>query len=356
MNSWIPRRTVPGARRSGGALLLACALLAGPLPPAWAQSRAASAAAQRLVDATPPADRAALVLPFDLSRRGDWHYTPRSRDGLAWKAMGAAQRDAATALLKSALNDRGVQKLRALMALEITLRELEAFGLSRDPENYAFALYGQPGSDAWGWRIEGHHLSLHFSLKGDEVVATLPQFMGANPSVVPRDVPGGPPRGFRLLGAEEDLARQWLASLDDAQRATAVFDSRTYGDIVSRNAARAQPLDAVGLAFDRQSAAQQALLLRLVAAFAEHLQPALAEARLARVRAAPAASIRMGWAGSTQPGQPHYFRIQGATFLIEFDNSGGRHIHAVWRDFDGDFGRDLLREHHAAARGTAHRH
>jgi len=346
--------------RSAAGPALGFVVVAGlgcPAMPAQAQvaTATASAAAQRLLDATPAAERAALALPFDDARRSDWHYTPRSRDGAAWKAMRPAQRDAALALMKSALNERGVLKVRTLMALENTLRALETFGLSRDPENYAFALYGVPGTAAWGWRIEGHHLSLHFSLRGDEVVATLPQFFGANPSEVPRDVPGGPPKGFRLLGAEEDLARRWLASLDETQRAQAIFDTRTYGDIVSRNAPRAQPLEPVGLAFDRLSAAQQALLLELVAAFADHLQPALAQARLARARAAPPASIRFGWAGSTRPGEPHYFRIQGATFLIEFDNSGGRHIHAVWRDFDGDFGRDVLREHYersAAKRGA----
>jgi hypothetical protein len=119
--------------------------------------------------------------------------------------------------------------------------------------------------------------------------------------------------------------------------------------------ARAQPLDAVGLPFDEMDAAQQALALKLIGAFAEHLQPELAQARLARVRAGSLGTIRVGWAGSTQPREPHYFRIQGANFLIEFDNSGGNHVHSVWRDFDGDFGRDVLREHYRGAAGT-HRH
>ncbi len=287
---------------------------------------------------------------MDDARRADWHYTPRRREGLAWKQMSPAQRDATTSLIRSALNDRGVAKVHALMALEITLRELESFGLNRDPENYAIAIYGQPGDRGWGWRIEGHHLSLHFSLDGDRHVATLPQFFGANPAVVPRQVAGGLPEGFRLLGTEEDLARRWFASLDEAQRRTAHFDSRTYGDIVSRNADRARPLDAVGLPFPAMTAAQQALLLRLITAFADHLQPSLAEARLARVRAAPLASIRVGWAGSTQPREAHYFRIQGASFLIEYDNSGGNHVHSVWRDFEGDFGRDVLRDHYRRRR------
>lgn len=320
-----------------------------------AQAPSAAAAARQLLDATPAAQRPQLLLPFTEAARSDWHYTPRRRDGVPWKVMSVPQREATTALLRSALSERGLDKVRALMALEITLRQLEAFGLSRDPENYALALYGTPGSGGWGWRIEGHHLSLHFSLDGDRYVSTLPQFFGANPAVVPRDVSGAPREGFRLLGSEEDLARQWFASLSPAQRSRA-FDSRTYRDIVSGNAPRARPLEAAGLPFAQMDGAQQAQVLKLIAAFADHLQPELAEARLARVRAAPLESIKVGWAGSTVPRQPHYFCIQGATFLIEYDNSGGNHVHSVWRDFDGDFGRDVLREHYRRAEGSAHGH
>jgi len=335
-------------------LILAALLVALP---GHAQPPTPVQAAQRLIDATPAAQRSELRLPFTDAARSDWHYTPRRRAGLAWKAMGPAQRNAATALLRTALNERGLDKVRAVMALEIALRQLESSGLSRDPENYAFAVYGEPGSAAWGWRIEGHHLSLHFSLDGDRYVSTLPQFFGANPATVPRDFGGGAPQaGFRLLGSEEDLARQWLASLGPAQRSRAVFDSRPFGDIVSGNAARAKPLDVAGLPFADMDAAQQAQVLKLVAAFADHLQPELAQARLTRVQAAPLATLRMGWAGSDKPGQPFYFRIQGASFLIEFDNSGGNHVHSVWRDFDGDWGRDVLREHYRDAEGSGHRH
>jgi hypothetical protein len=342
------------------ARLLAVTWLALMLPAAIAQTGAsgpsARSAALRLIDATPAGERSQLLHVFSLTARSDWHYTPRQRDGLAWKHMSAEQRAASTALLRSALNEPGHDKVLALMALETTLRELESFGLSRDPQNYALALYGQPGDGAWGWRIEGHHLSLHFSLDADRYVATLPQFFGANPARVPPGAAAaGPPPGFRLLGSEEDGARAWLASLSDAQRRVAIVDARPYGDILSRNAARARPLGDGGLAFGAMDAGQQALLLKLVAVFAEHLQPELAQARLARVRAAPLDSIRIAWAGSTQPREPHYFRIQGATFLIEYDNSGGNHVHSVWRNFDGDFGRDKLAEHYRRA-DDAHGH
>lgn len=321
-----------------------------------AQAPTPTQAGLQLVQATPAAQRGDLLQSFTDAARSDWHYTPRRRDGIAWKAMSPAQREATTALLRTALNEGGLDKVRAVMALEIALRQIEGSGNSRDPENYAVALFGEPGATGWGWRIEGHHLSLHFSLDGDRYVSTLPQFFGANPAVVPRDVVGAPKQGFRLLGSEEDLARQWLASLGPAQRSRAIFSTRPFGDIVSGNAPHAKPLDAAGLPFEDMNAGQQAQVLKLIGVFADHLQPELAQARLARVRAESLDGIRMGWAGSSQPGEPHYFRIQGTGFLIEFDNSGGNHIHSVWRDFDGDFGRDVLGEHYRKAEGSAHRH
>jgi hypothetical protein len=343
-------------------LLLALPLSMATLGVALAHAPSPSSAALQLLGATPRAERPKLELAFTDAARSDWHYIPRSRSGIAWREMSAAQREATLLLLRSALSDKGVDKVHALMALEIALRELETFGRSRDPENYAVALFGSPqagasaSAAAWGWRIEGHHLSLHFTLQGDRYVSSLPQFMGANPALVSRDFKGGPRQGTRVLAEEEDLARQLMAALPPAQSAVALFDRRPYGDIVTRNAERLSPLAPVGVAFKDLASAEQALLLRLVRAFAEHLRPELLEQRLARVRAGGLDSIRFGWAGSLTRGEPFYYRIQGATFLIELDNSGGNHIHSVWRDFEGDWGRDTLREHYGAAASGGQRH
>jgi len=336
----------------------AAALLAAALAAAPAAHAAALDAARALSAATPAGARASLEFPLDDDKRSDWNYTPRRRDGLAWKDMGTVQRDAATALMRSALSDTGLAKARAVMALEIVLRDVEAFGLGRDPDNYAFAIYGTPAADApWGWRIEGHHLSLHFTLAGDRYVATLPQFFGANPAELPRDSPkAGMNKGARLLGREEDLARALLDSLDTAQKRAAIVDDRPYGDIVTRNAAKLDPVTPAGVPFSALAASQQATLLKLVTTFAEHLQPALAEARLARVRDSGLDSLRFAWAGSTRRGEPYYFRVQGARMLIELDNSGGNHIHSVWRDADGDWGRDVLREHYRRTGTAPHKH
>ncbi|HEU4578964.1 MAG TPA: DUF3500 domain-containing protein [Polyangiaceae bacterium] len=326
---------------------------------AVAGAPSASRAALLLQQSTAAGARKQLDQPFSDAARSDWHYVPRSRAGIAWRDMNAQQREATTQLLRSALSDAGVDKVHAVMALEIALRELETFGSHRDPGNYALALFGTPGSgeQPWGWRIEGHHLSLHFTLQGDRYLSTLPQFMGANPALVPRDIAkGGPKQGTRVLAQEEDLARQLMAALPERERALALFDQRPYGDIVTRNAQKLDPLTPVGVAWPQLPAAEQALLLRLVRAFAEHLRPELVEQRLERVRAGGLDSLRFGWAGSLTRGEAFYFRIQGATFLIELDNSGGNHIHSVWRDFEGDWGRDVLAEHYRGSAGTGHVH
>lgn len=328
----------------------------------WASAAepTASAAALELVATTPADARGRLLQPFTDDARSDWHYVPRQRVGIAWKEMGEAQRKATTALLRTALSAPGLDKIRAVMALEIALRELETFSSRRDPDNYALAIYGTPAAtgNAWGFRLEGHHLSLHFTLQNDRFLSTLPQFMGSNPALVPRDMPNGGPRaGMRVLGEEEDLARRLMDALPPQQRAIAHFETHTYGDIVSKNAKKLDPMRPVGVEFGVLPAAEQATLLRLIGAFASHLRPELAEARLARVRAGGLTSIRFGWAGSLEVGKPFYFRIQGATFLIELDNSGGNHIHSVWRDFEGDWGRDVLGEHYGnAARSHGHAH
>jgi hypothetical protein len=168
-------------------------------------------------------------------------------------------------------------------------------------------------------------------------------------------VPGAPKKDTRVLAEEEDQARALLAALNPTARAAAVFDTRTYGDIVTRNARSIDPLAPVGVRFADLASGEQARLLRLISAFASHLRPELSERRLQRVRAGGLDSIRFGWAGPTERGKPFYYRIQGPRFLIELDNSGGNHIHTVWRDFDGDWGRDVLGEHYAGS-GKAHGH
>jgi hypothetical protein len=325
-------------------------LLAHPAYP-----QAMRQAAERLLAAVPESTRAKIQRPFEDSDRLDWHYTPRSRNGAALKELDARGREAVHALLKTALSAAGYRKATNIIELELVLREIEAFGLMRDPERYHFTLYGKPDAKAaWGWRFEGHHLSLNFTLAGDRASADTPSFFGSNPATVMK----GAKKGLRVLAAEEDEARALLGMLDEAQRREAVFESRTYGEIVTSNAARVDPIKPVGVAAAKLDEKQRAQLMKLIEAYASSFEPGLAQSRLARVRDGGVENVRFGWAGSTERGRQHYYRVQGPRFLIEYDASqnDGNHVHTVWRDFSGDFGRDLLKAHYENAKGSSHKH
>jgi hypothetical protein len=311
--------------------------------------------AERVLAALPEGQRAKAARPFDDSDRVDWHYTPRSRNGISLKELDARGRDAVHALLKNALSAVGYRKVVNIIELELALREMETFGLMRDPERYHITFYGAPSrTERWGWRFEGHHLSLNFTLAGDRLAVDTPSFFGANPATVQK----GAKKGLRALGEEHDAGWALLESLGEAQRREGVFDTRTYGDIVTGSRDKVEPLDAAGISAAKLDERQRALLWKLVETYARSFETGLAEARLTRAKQGGIEAIRFGWAGSIARGKPHYYRAQGPLFLIEYDASqnDGNHIHTVWRDFTGDFGRDLLREHYAAARGSSHRH
>lgn len=320
-----------------------------------AHAQAMRQAAEALLAGLPETARAKVVRAFDDRDRLDWHYTPRSRNGAALKELDARGREAVHALLRTALSASGYRKAVNIIELELVLREIETFGMMRDPERYHLTIYGRPDAKAaWGWRFEGHHLSLNFTLAGDRASADTPSFFGSNPATVTK----GAKKGLRVLAAEEDEARTLLGMLDEAQHREAVFESRSYGEIVTGNAGKVDPLKPVGIAAAKLDEKQRAQLMKLIEVYAGSFEPALAKARLARVRDGGMENIRFGWAGSTERGRQHYYRVQGPRFLIEYDASqnDGNHIHTVWRDFSGDFGRDLLRQHYALAKGSSHRH
>jgi len=327
----------------------------GPGHPSAAVAGKMRIAVERLLAALPEKSRAQAMRPFDDRDRTDWHYTPRARNGVSLKELDAPAREAVHGLLRLALSVPGYRKAVNIIELELVLREMETFGLSRDPERYHLTVYGRPDrAQRWGWRFEGHHLSLNFTLAGEKLVVDTPSFLGANPATVS----SGPKKGLRALGEEHDAGWALLDSLSTEQRREAIFSDRTYGDIVTGNRDRVEPLDGAGILAAKLDERQRALLWKLIETYAATFEPGLAAARLARAKQGGMEAIRFAWAGSTARSRPHYYRLQGPHFLIEYDASqgGGDHIHTVWRDFTGDFGRDLLREHYAAMRGTAHRH
>jgi hypothetical protein len=325
-----------------------CALLASL--PAGAQPQLAErmrAAAGALMASLDPGRRQALVREFGDDQRTEWAYVPRRRPGLSFADVSPVQRDAVHRLLRTALSATGHRKVLNIIELELVLREIELTGFFRDPEKYSIVFFGAPDAkQPWGWRFEGHHLSLSFTLHGDQV-ATTPSFFGANPA----EVRSGAKKGQRTLAAEEDEARTLLGMLDERQRREAIVDARSYGEIVTRAAPQVAPLEGRGLAVAAMTAPQRAQLRKLLEVYAGNFEPAIREARLARALEGIDA-MRFAWAGPTERGRPHYYRLQGPRVLVEYDSSqdGGNHVHTVWRDFSGDFGRDLLREHHARFR------
>jgi hypothetical protein len=275
-----------------------------------------------------------------------WHFVPQfERNGLQVKAMTEPQRKAAHELLKTGLSDRGYTTYTQIMQLESILREVEkGKGPIRDPEGYRFSVFGTPSAKGtWAWRVEFHHVSLHFTVVNGTAIASTPSFAGANPAEV-RD---GPQKGQRTLGPLEDTARALVTALDANQRKTAIFNTVALNDIVTENALDINPLSPSGLKASEMTAAQRDLLMKIVDSYAGLMAADIAADRLAKLKIAGLENITFAWAGAIERGQKHYYRVQGPTFLIEFDNTqnDGNHVHSVWRDFRGDFGRDLLREH-----------
>jgi hypothetical protein len=315
-------------------------------------------AARSFLSALTPEQRARAVFPFDADERLNWHYIPRPRKGLSFKEMDTPQRERAHAFLHAALSQQGYLKATTIMSLEEILRALEGGrGPARDPELYFFSFFGEPSEkETWGWRVEGHHLSLNVTVVQGRLIASTPQFFGANPA----EVKEGPRRGLRALPAEEDLARALLHSLTPEQRAQAVIATDAPREIITGASRRAQIGEAKGLAVGEMTDKQRATFTALLRVYVEAMPQAIADERLARLRKAGMEKIRFAWAGGAERGQPHYYRIQGPTFLVEYDNTqdNANHIHTVWRDFHGDFGEDLLREHYRAYHqpGSAHVH
>ena len=329
----------------GGAALLALAQNNTPPPSATLSAAGMEEAAQAFLDLLDDDARARAHRAFEDEERFNWHFVPRRRNGLPLKAMNEAQRKAALALLQSALSQQGYEKATHVIELERILGVLENNPTRRDPENYYVTIFGTPSEDVpWGWRFEGHHLSLNFSSVTREVVASTPAFFGANPA----EVPGGAREGWRVLAVEEDRARALLGLLDDAQRARALIATTAPRDIITGNDRHARLQSFEGLPASAMTPAQRDTLLRLVEAYTHNMPPDVAAAAWGRIEEAGIDKVYFAWAGSTRRGEGHYYRIHGPTLLLEYDNTqnNANHIHTVWRGFENDFGEDLLRKHY----------
>jgi hypothetical protein len=307
-----------------------------------------AAAATAFLNALSPEQSSRARFAMDTPERTRWHFIPPEvfpRAGVVLTELDGRQRAAAHTLLKAGLSQLGYETATAIMALEQVLRELEQGGqFARDSTAYYITVFGTPSATGtWAWRFEGHHLSLHYTVVDGSVTVSTPSFLGASPA----EVRAGPHQGRRALGPAEDAAYALLRSLNEAQRAQAVISDTAPADILTGTIVPAEPLRPAGLLASRMTPAQQALLRQLIDAHASLMTADIAAARWRRIEAAGVETIGFAWAGAAERGRPHYYRVQGPSFLIEYDNtqSNANHVHTVWRDFDGDFSVDLLREH-----------
>lgn len=329
--------------------LTAIALPRDPDPTAAQRLTAAARAFLAGLDADA---RAKAAQPFDAERLR-WNFVPGSYTGVPLADLDLDQRRAAHRLLREALGTQGTLKTLAVVRLESILRQrAEAAGRvapHRDPEHYALAIWGVPSDqDAWGFRFQGHHVSLNLTVVGGAAVAAVPKFLGANP----HEIRHGPFRGERVLAAEEDAARRLLASLTDEQRATAVIAEEVPPDILL---GPDKPLDRLGppagVAWAEMTGAQRRLLEELIDVYLTDLAPEIAAQQRERIRGDGYEDVHFAWVGGTERGEPHYYRVHGPGFAIEYDNvqDGANHSHTVLHDLRDPFGVDLLRAHREAA-------
>ncbi|MFW6195529.1 MAG: DUF3500 domain-containing protein [Chloroflexota bacterium] len=322
-------------------------------------AKAMTGAARAFLGALAAEQSEAARFQFQDEERLRWDYRPHARAGVSLKEMSADAKRAALSLVSVALSSQTEEKTRSVMALETILAEQEAMdgsgvpGRLRDPELYYFSVYGEPGGEhPWGWQVDGHHVSFNFTVVDGRYVGVTPAFLGANPAKVVH----GESKGFRALAEEEDYARDMLALLDPEQKEIAIADPVAPPDIYSDNNSRVTPFKQSGVPFSSLSDRQRDGLVKLVRLYVDRMPTEVATAQWKKIEAAGLDSVTFTWMGLVERGEKHYYSVQGPRFLIEYDNTqnGGNHIHSVWRDYEGDWGEDLLHHHYQTAEHGHH--
>lgn len=328
--------------------LVSFVLCAAPLARAHEVATEMMTAAKTFLAALTADQRKQATYALTDAERENWNFVPIERKGVSFRHTSTQVQALGIALLRTGLSHTGVAKAQAVMQLELILKELEKDTPAgrRDPTNYLVTIFGEPAADkSWGWRFEGHHLSFNFTVVDGKHIFFAPSFIGTNPA----EVRSGPRKGERVLAQEEDLGLKLINALDETQRQKAIIAKDALKEIVTTNKKRVEPLSPEGLAAADMTPAQRNILVALVKVYFSRWRPELGDETEAKIRLAGPDRMTFAWAGGLDRSKQTYYRIQGPTFLIEFDNfqGNGNHIHTTVRDFKGDFGHDLLREHYA---------
>lgn len=327
-----------------------CLLLATGLLNAQDMAKNASSFIQSLSDA----QRQKALYPFDTAERLKFAFVPLdNRKGISVNELDEEQRKKLFALLGATLSTSGVGKVKDIMQLDLVLKELEKRGPDdhyRDPGKYFITIFGTPAPKGiWGWRFEGHHAAFNFSADYNRLVAATPGFMGANPAVVKE----GPQKGKEVLKEETALGFDLLHSLTSEQVQKALINTSAPAEIITGANRKVQLLQPMGIGYSDLSKASQQKLLALLDIYVHRYTKLFAESTLKEIEKAGLENLYFAWAGDTEhtPGKPYYYRIQGPTVIIEYDNTqnNANHVHTVMRDLQHDFGGDELLEHYRTA-------
>ena len=300
-----------------------------------------------LMNSLTPAQKEIVSFALEDPAKTRWHYLPHdsfAREGLPLSEMTADQIEKTYALLEAYLSESGYDQMQQIIDLENYLAIVENNPYKRDASKYYIAFYGTPHKDSlWAWSFEGHHLSLNFTVS-PEAIAFAPAFWGSNPGVVPI----GPEQGKIVLKTDHNLGLQLVNSLSPAQLEQTLVSSKTYGEILTQNQDAVALIPNNGIAYRQLQAPQKKLLKQIIHHHLDRMEKPVSQKARELLENENWNEITFSWAGKTEKLKAHYYRIQGQSFLIEYDNSqnNGNHIHAVWREFNGDFGKDLIQEHY----------
>ena len=300
-----------------------------------------TAAASNFLSTLNAEQKAAATFEFTDAERLNWHFIPRERKGLPLKDIEGPALKAAHKLLANSLSEAGYEQALNVMSLEELLYLLEGGNreerrAKRDPQKYYISVFGQPGPRGkWGWRFEGHHLSLNYTLEDGQLVSTTPEFFGTNPG----SVDAGPGRRIRVLGPEEDIARQILKSAPAAMRAKIWLDKKAPADLRGGGVAQPETTAPVGVAYADMTDTQKKLVHELLNEYLKNMPADVEKQRRDLINRNGMDGIHFAWWGGSELNEPHYYRVQGKSFLVEYNNTQNKanHVHSIWRNLSGDF-------------------
>ncbi|MXV15964.1 DUF3500 domain-containing protein [Hufsiella ginkgonis] len=316
-----------------------------------AQTDKAFNLATKFVSGLTEDQKAKALYAFESDERYNWHFVPlQNRIGVKFNELSQAQRDLALELLRAYIGDKTYQKTLDIMKMELLLHELEKRepgSWNRDPGRYSLTFFGTPApGHAWGWRFEGHHVSFSFSSINNKVIASTPSFMGANPSIVL----AGPEKGKQIFKDEAQLGFALLHKFSPEQAAKAVYTTTAPGDIITMTNRTALITPSAGIPYAELNKEQKALFMQLMSLYINRFSPRFADDMMHEIEMAGVDKLLFAWAGATveELGKGHYYRIQGPTVLIEYDNTQNEanHVHTVVRDLKHDYGGDELLAHY----------